>query len=171
MEIWKDIKGYEGKYQISSFGRVKSLPRKTNNRNGSYTTKERILKAGLSGCGYLTTALSKDGKCKTFKIHQLVAIVFLNHNPCGHNLVIDHLDNNPKNNRVDNLEIVTARENANRRKVKRTSTYSGVCWDKDRKRWRGCIYLNGKTKYLGLFTSEIEAAKAYQNALNNIIKL
>ena len=97
-EMWKDIKGYEGMYQISNLGKVKSLPRDTRNRfkNG------RIMKPMLSNTGYYMIGLYKNRQYKRFSVHRLVALNFI---PNPHNLSeINHKDENPKNNCVSNLE-------------------------------------------------------------------
>ena len=94
-EEWKDIEGFEGYYQVSNMGNVKSL-------NYNKTGKEKIMKTWDSGQGYQKVQLCKDGKSKTYTVHRLVATAFLE-NP--DNLpVINHKDENPKNNNVDNLE-------------------------------------------------------------------
>ena len=91
-EIWKDIKDYEGLYQVSNFGRVKSI------RFG----KERILKSGTNNWGYLFVKLCKNGKIKPFLVHRLVAEAFL---PNTDNLpCVNHKDENKQNNNVNNLE-------------------------------------------------------------------
>ena len=94
-EIWKDILGYEGKYMVSNWGRVKSL----NYRN---TGKEGIMKLNKNKDGYLQVQLHQDGKAKMYLVHQLVATAFIE-NPEGYT-VVNHKDENPKNNNVDNLE-------------------------------------------------------------------
>lgn len=92
MEIWKDIEGYEGLYQVSNYGRVKSL----NKRKG------RILKPAKDKGGYLRVALHKQGTQKHYKIHRLVAQAFI---PNPQNLPqVNHKDENPTNNTVQNLE-------------------------------------------------------------------
>ena len=160
-EIYKDIKGYEG-YQVSNMGNVKSLKGK----------RERILKEGLTGKvgnQYLAINLCKNGKAKTFKVHQLVCIAFLNHVPNGSKgLVADHRNNNPLDNRLDNLQLITHRLNSSKDQNNCSSKYTGVCWDEARNKWRSSIMINGKTKHLGYFTNELEASKVYQNALNNL---
>ena len=94
-EIWKDIQGYEGLYMVSNLGRVKSL-------NYHRTGKERIMKPSDNGHGYLFVVLCKDGKDKNCRINRLVAQAFL---PNPNNLPeVNHKDENPKNNRVENLE-------------------------------------------------------------------
>lgn len=97
-EIWKDIPDYEGIYQVSNCGRVKSLKRKTNNQYGK---KDTILKPQTNG-NYLKIVLSKNGKTKSIFIHRIVALCFIE-NPNEYNIV-NHLDNNPKNNIYTNLE-------------------------------------------------------------------
>lgn len=156
MEIWKEIKNYEN-YLISNSGNVKSL------KNG----KERILKTNMSR-NYLQVCLSNKNIKNYKKIHQLVAITFLNHNPCGMNLVINHINFNKLDNRVENLEIVTVRDNSNKKHLKSTSKYIGVSWKKTHKSWSSNIFLNGKQKNLGYFKNELEAHNAYQNELKKI---
>ena len=100
-EEWRDVPGYLGYYMVSNFGRVKSL----------CYGKERILKPLKVGKGYLQVILFKDGKHKSFYIHRLVALVFL---PNPDNLtIINHKDENPLNNCVDNLEWCTQKYNVN----------------------------------------------------------
>lgn len=99
IEIFKDIKGFEGLYQVSNTGRVKSL----------YFGKERILKYGKNSCGYLFVVLCKDGKMKTYKVHRLVAKAFI---PNPLNLpFINHKDENKENNRSENLEYCDRKYN------------------------------------------------------------
>ena len=101
-EIWKDVKDYEGLYQVSNMGRVKSL----NYRN---TGKEKIMKGFDNGHGYLFVVLFKDGKDKKCRINRLVAQAFLE-NP--QNLPeVNHKDNIRTNNCVDNLEWCTKQYN------------------------------------------------------------
>lgn len=103
-EIWRDIKRYEGKYQVSNTGKVKSL-------NYRRTGKEKILKLDDNGHGYLYVSLSKDGKGKSYPVHKLVATAFLE-NP--NNLPeVNHKDENKYNNCVDNLEWCSRSYNIN----------------------------------------------------------
>ena len=159
MEEFRDIKGHEGSYQVSNLGRVKSL-----NFN-----KERILRGGQGSGGYLTVSLFKDGKQKTRRVHKLVAEAFLNHKPCGHKLVVNHINFIRHDNRADNLELDTNRNNCNRKHLKSSSEYTGVSWNKKSNIWIASIKINGKQKHLGSFTDELEASKAYQKALSEII--
>ena len=166
-EIWKDIPKYEGLYQASNLGRVKSLSRLRFNNGGKFTSKEKILKPAKCK-NYLLVVLYKNKIAKSIQVHQLVAMAFLNHAPCGHKRVINHIDNNQTNNKVCNLEIVSQRENSYTHHVG-TSKYTGVSWDSARNKWASKIMINAKTKFLGRFNTEIEASIAYQNKLKEII--
>ena len=110
-EVWKPITNYEVLYEVSSLGRIKSLNRIIKGRWGRTEISEKILKPATDKNGYLIVTLCKSGKQKTFKIHQLVAIHFI---PNPNNFVaINHKDENPQNNNVDNLEWCDAKYNAN----------------------------------------------------------
>lgn len=108
-EIWKDIENYEGCYQVSNLGRVRSLTRKVDTFNGVRTTKGRILKPTLTDMGYLTICLKQHQKSKTFFIHRLVAKAFIP-NPNNYP-IINHKDSVPTNNNVENLEWCTQSHN------------------------------------------------------------
>ena len=112
MEIWKDVKGYEGICQVSNYGRLRTIGRfVANSRNGEKTLyrKPIIKKQTLSG-GYLIVTLNKDGKCETAFVHRLVAAAFVPGFTERKNQV-NHKDEDKTNNRADNLEWVTTAEN------------------------------------------------------------
>jgi len=164
-EIFKDVKGYEGLYQVSNLGRVKSLERENTDTIGrTQKTKEKIL-IPVSFCAYYGVNLYKSNEKKTKAIHQLVAVAFLDHVVNGMNLVVNHVDLNKLNNNVNNLEIVTQRENTNRKHIKSSSKYAGVSWYKRDSKWKAQIQIKGKRKHLGYFDNELEASNAYQKAL------
>lgn len=110
-EIWRDIVGYEGLYQISNEGKVKSLARDVEWRGTIRHQPEQIKKLSPDRDGYLLVGLSKDGKPKSCKVHRLVASAFIE-NPDGLPEV-NHIDENKTNNSVENLEWVTHKENIN----------------------------------------------------------
>jgi hypothetical protein len=162
MEVWKSINGFED-YQISNYGRVKSLKKNT----------EKILKSHPNEKGYYKVDLYLNNKRKTIRIHKLVSQYFLNHIGDGTmKLVIDHIDNDKSNNRVDNLQIVTNRQNSSKtlkRKIGKTSSqYVGVTWCKNNKKWIAQIQINKKRNHLGCFINEYDAHLTYQNKLKEI---
>jgi hypothetical protein len=159
-EIWKDIPDYEGFYQVSTLGRIKSL-------GNNMSKKEKILKNFISGTYYMID-LNKKGLSKSFLVHQLVAIAFLNHIPCKHKLVVNHINFNRLDNRVENLEIITQRQNANQKHLKSSSKYTGVSWHKKDKKWQSMIMINGKLKYLGSFICETKASFTYETELKKL---
>lgn len=103
-QIWKDIPGYEGKYQVSNTGRVRSL-------NYNRTGKTKVLKQNTNKLGYKSVFLCKDGKFKRYYIHRLVALAFIL-NPNNYP-IINHKDENPSNNYYKNLEWCTYEYNVN----------------------------------------------------------
>lgn len=168
IEEWRDIKDYEGYYQVSNLGRVKSLARVIESKSGYwYAKREEFLNGSVDSNGYiLITLINKNKKHK--RLHQLVAEAFLNHTPNGHKIVVDHIDNDKSNNRVDNLQLITTRENNSKDKKNKTSKYTGVSWNKKSNKWVAHIKINGKSKHLGYFENEDEASEAYQKALRNL---
>ena len=105
-EVWKDIEGYDGAYQVSDLGRVRSL------KYG----KVRVLRPVNNGKGYLVVHLKRDGSQKNFLVHRIVAQAFIPNNDESKNQV-NHKDENKENNRVDNLEWCDNRYN---------NTYNGL---------------------------------------------
>ncbi|MCK4500824.1 HNH endonuclease [Candidatus Babeliales bacterium] len=166
----KEIVNYEGLYEISLDGEIKSLGRyvKHSSGNGECFRKPRILKQSINSRGYkVVTLFDKDGKRKMWGVHMLMAMTFLNHTPDGtHKLVVDHKDNNRLNNQLDNLQIITGRENTSKDRKGGTSKYVGVSWYKKTSKWVSYIHLDGKKRFIGYFDDEQEAHLAYQKELN-----
>src|SRR6056297_1965952 len=117
MEIWKDIPNYKNHYQASSYGNIKSVERPVySDGKLHYVQKEKILKTPVNNRnGYKMVTLCRNGVCKKMTVHQIVCMTFLEHKPSGFKLVCNHKNFNKLDNRVENLEIVTNRENSNQK--------------------------------------------------------
>lgn len=175
-EIWKTIDGYPD-YMISSMGRVKSLDREILNRwgNGYRLIKGKILKGGKHR-GYLYVSLSRNGKCKTFTVHKLVAQHFI---PNPNNLSeIDHINTDRTDNRVENLRWCTHKENQNntvtksKMKLNKSKSKPILQFSKDGefiKKWNSCSDIK---RELGYNQSSISACchnmKSYHTAYGYI---
>lgn len=162
LEEWRDVPGYDGLYKISDQGNLISI------RKG----KIRQLNPGKTGGGkrYLGTTLIKDGKVKTYLIHQLVAMAFLGYELNGHKIVVDHLNNDGFDNRLENLQLIT--HSGNLRKNRRPDAISqhiGVTVNAGRSgnKYKAILYINGKALYLGSFKSEVAASWIFKAADEN----
>lgn len=152
VEVWKDIKGYEGLYQVSNKGRVKSMDRYANNNGTLQFRPERILKQNIQNTGTnkrCAVTLSKDGKITRIRVHRLVAAAFI---PNPENKPhIDHIDTDSTNNAVENLRWVTPKENMNNPLTKKRQSESkkghpdwGAHLSKEQRMENGRIYREGR---------------------------
>ena len=166
IEKFVDIKGYEGYYQISNLGRIKSLGRVVPMKGKSgRKCKERILVQCPNNLGYLVNVLCK-GTRKTWKIHHLVAMAFMNIKPDStRKMHIDHIDNNKLNNKLNNLQVITGRENLSKDRKNKSSKYTGVSWSKSSNKWCSNISIEGVVYHLGRYSEEEKASNVYQYAL------
>jgi hypothetical protein len=168
-EIWLPIPNYEGLYEISNYGRVKSFlsPPKKNKVN--IPLKEgKIINPFYDKKKYLKLHLTKNKNPKTFLVHRLVMLAFVGESK----LAVDHIDGNKENNYLSNLRYCTNRENSiyyYEKKEGKSSKRVGVSYSKDRKKWCSFIRINKKQLYLGAFNSEEEAEKKYLEAKKNIV--
>ena len=155
-EIFKDVEGYEGKYQISNLGRFKSL----------HYINPRIINPHISVSGYCYLVLHLRGVKSHKRINRLVAFAFII-NYESSKIIVNHIDGNILNNRSDNLEWVTHRENTAHGFINRntSSNLIGVSWRKDNKKWRARILINKKNISLGNYDTKEEAHQAYLDAL------
>ena len=165
-EEWRDVKSYEGSYMVSDTGRVKSLDRVTYDKNNrKINRKSKVISSYVDSTGYSAVRFHSDKGSKTCRVHQLVAESFLNHEKCGHKRVVDHIDNNPLNNNLCNIQLISHRENCSKDK-KRKGNYIGVnCVGN---RWRAVIFIDGIRNHLGYFSTEEEAKDSYNNKLKEI---
>lgn len=171
IEEWKDLPGFNGKYQVSNLGNVRTINRVCNTHNGgSYIRKGCMLKLVINNRGYYHLNLwdSEKNKAVNLRVHIMVAMTFLGHDPCGMKVVVDHIDSNKLNNRVDNLQLTTQRINSSKSLRKTSSKYVGVSFDKVRNKWMSSIYCNGKRKHLGRYNCELVAHVAYIKELNKL---
>ena len=171
-EIWKDIKGYEGRYKVSNLGRVLSTAQ----------THSRILRGHLSNNGYRRMSLrTAGGKDKSFPVHRLVLQAFAS-NP-ENKPHVDHIDNDRLNNKLENLRWATAQENARGKTLRKTvgknglmlSKYRGVTKLRLKKKdgsyrnltrpYMAYIIIDAKHVHLGNFKTENEAAEARNKAV------
>lgn len=176
-EVWKDVKGYETHYEISSYGRLRSKERYAPCKGG----KTRLVKSALKKLfynrnGYFITTLSKEGVLKTFTVHQLVAQAFIPNFIKG--MELNHIDGDKTNNHVTNLEISNPSHNqlhAVRSGLvpkRGTSIYQNVSYitnPRAKAKWVGSIRHAGKSCYgWKTFMTEEEAAKHVDFLLDSI---
>ena len=159
-EEWRGVVNFETHYEVSNFGRVKSLSRRVRcgHRGGFIDTKERIMRLSPDTSGYLSFGASKNDRSKSLKVHKEVAMAFMNHTPNGFVTVVDHIKKSLKLNNVFNLQLISNRENC----TKERGEYVGVTWSNAAKRWRARTQIGGKERHIGLFDTRDEARDAYQ---------
>lgn len=152
-EIWKDIEEYSGLYQVSNLGRIKS-------KNG--VLKTRV----LFNSTYVVVTLCMYGISEECNVHVLVARAFKGFKSKGFKFVVDHIDENPLNNRADNLRILTSRQNTYRAidKSKTHSELIGVTWQKHRSKFYSSIKIDRVSIHLGTH----ETNEKYLNTLYEI---
>lgn len=163
-EIWKQVKGYEGIYEVSNLGRVKSLARTVKAIYGRAThyseqkVKERILKPSFSTYGYAYVALARNGKSKTTLVHRIVAEAFI---PNPDNLpCVNHKDENPSNDCVDNLEWCTYTYNNTYKNIhlrKKHTNRRIIQYDLDMNELKRWDSITEAAEFYGIQTTNISA--------------
>lgn len=159
-EIWKDIVGYEGIYQVSNLGEVKSLSRIVDrgllpNR----FQKERILKKSINAQCYYVVNLTKQSKQKVHTVHSLVAMCFIGERK---GLDTNHIDSNKLNNCLNNLEYVSRRENTCHGKS-RKHDFPGISFRYKTQKWAANPVFNGHVNDLGSFSKKDDAISCVMN--------
>lgn len=164
---------HENEYEIPGFPFYKIT---SNGNVYSYKRGKKILMTpSISNSGYLLVGLRKEGKRKHIFIHQLMAMTFLGHVPNGHENVVDHINENKLDNRIENLRLISNRENVSIGKHKKRNLPTGVSIHRIKGAYRDYIYFRAqiyldKGTHLGLFKSPQAASEAYQQALINFEK-
>lgn len=153
-EVWLPIRSYFN-YEVSSQGRVRNLKTK------------KIMKQKIDK-GYQQITLSEKGMQKTHQMHRLICSAFRLNPQCKP--CVDHIDNNPSNNSIQNLRWATNSENQ-MKKTKQCNNHSGVTgvdWNKASKKWRASVQMDGIRKHLGYFSSLEKAKKARITAVDKM---
>lgn len=167
-EVWKDIPEWEGFYQASSLGRIRSLHRYDKDSLGRTKNKKgrvRVVKEKTNS--YLGLTLTTSNKRKSCSVHKLVCSTF--HPNTENKCCVNHKDSNKQNNRANNLEWCTIRENVKHwieNDASQSSNYIGVSIVRSYNKWRSAIELNGVVYSLGTYESELKAYTAYTDALS-----
>jgi hypothetical protein len=167
-EQWKPVVKYEGLYVVSNFARIKRiLASVPHNASGYIRRKEKLLTQNKTKDGYRKVILSKENKHRVERVHIIVWEAWGDEDRHKPGYVIDHNDNNKDNNAISNLRLITHRLNNSKDSKRKHSKYLGVSKHSNKaKSWEANICIDGKKKRLGLFYTEEDAAKAYQNALS-----
>lgn len=161
---WRDIRGYEGKYQVSSCGLVKRMAYR-NKQN--LWVRSNLRKRNTNTAGYYQVTLRFRGKNKYPLVHRLVHQAF--NGPLKRNMDIDHINCVRKDNRAINLRQVTRRENLSNRSDERASQYVGVSKNPRKPgSWVAHITIKNKQYYLGGYSTEEKASEAYQKRLSTL---
>ena len=147
-EIWKDVAGYEGLYQVSNMGRVKTLDKAIKTSFGKRMSKEKILSPIIQKSGYAHIGLWRDKKCKQSCVHRLVAYAFCINTDPSTKIQVNHINENKLDNRACNLEWVTAKENTN---------YGGCIARRIYGREKSVECLSKEGVYVRTFKSQAEA--------------
>ena len=169
-EIWKAIPSYEGLYEASTAGRIKSCDRivpHSKDSSDSRVLNGKLLRYGYNTRGYQLVVLSKNGKTTTKHVHVLIAITFLDHIPKS-GFIVEHDDEDKNNNSLSNIKIRTQRVNVVKHiSLKKDFETIGTTKISDG-RYKASIYVNGKTKNLGVFQTRKLAHNAYLQEFNKI---
>lgn len=153
-EVWKDIEGYNGDYQVSDLGRIKSVYRLIT-RNGVHRQRKERIFLPHSKKGYLHVRLIKDGEYKNYRVHRLVMAAFKGESK----LTIDHINGVKWDNRLENLRYCTNRQNNVFHQIKSGKNLTGAY--KIKNRWSSIISFKRKPIYLGCYKTAEEAHQRY----------
>jgi hypothetical protein len=165
--------GQETNVEVTKCGRVRKI--KTDwfeygKYNPYYNYREIDLSKLKLNLGYYKTGIEvKNIGYKSVAIHQLVAAAFLGYKFMGYKNVVDHIDSNTLNNHLENLRVVSHRENMSKEKTIKSGLPTGVCFDKSCNKYKAQIVINGKNKHLGRFKTIEEAQEIYKKELSSLV--
>ncbi len=161
IEQWKEVPGYKGEYWISNLGRVKSFRQ---------SKVGKILMERYDGRGYVQYILCDNRVRTNHKGHHLVWDNFGQGDRDGRIINVDHIDDDKRNNHIDNLQLLTNRDNLAKgmKKVNKSSQYTGVYKPKNSSKFHAYITINKKHIFLGSFDYEYDAHLAYQKAKSEL---
>lgn len=164
-EIWKEVKGFEGIYEVSNAGKVRCIERTVIRRNGRpLRIKGGEMYIGEDRYGYQIVNFNVNKKRYVKKVHRLVYESHIGYvNPY---MVIDHIDNNRKNNNVNNLQQITGRINTSKDRVKILNLPTGVFKNSSGTGYKAIIQIDNKTNYIGTYKTIKEADEAYKSVLS-----
>lgn len=148
VEEYRFIPNTNNEYMVSNLGNVKSLKQGRN----------LVMKTPKNKEGYCFVNLRINGKSKVQTVHKLVAMAFLGHIPNGITNVVDHIDGNKSNNNLENLRVISNKENTTRYR-------RGYYFCKQKSKWHVRTLHNGKIMHIGFYKCELDAREAYLNAL------
>jgi hypothetical protein len=160
--------GLETNIEVTQCGRVRRVKKDWMQRNrvigeidfNKLKTPNRYTQISIKIKAY---------KSKTIYVHQLIAAAFLNYKWQGQKLVVDHIDSNKDNNHVNNLRLITSRENISKERSLKSGLPTGVYFYKRDKKYRAAININRKYIYLGNYNTPEEASQAYENKLKTLL--
>lgn len=166
-EEWKDIRGYEGIYQVSDKGRVRSFRVKDGYVGFKLSDTPKLISLIPNGNGYLYVSLVKDGKRTNHYVHRMVAEAFIGPIPKGH--VINHIDYDKANNSAENLEIVTQKDNVlySAHKMRRPKKRTGDYYIRYREK-NNSYEVTVRLRHVGTYKTIEEARKARDEYINKI---
>ena len=160
-EVWKDVEGFEGLYQVSNLGRLKSYKKdgsghiyKLTNKNGDYF---RVVLYGT------------DGKRKSYGLHRLIAGAFIE-NPFGYK-EINHIDSNKQNNRIENLEWCSREYNAEHARKHNPNMLDGMIWHNKHVRAKPVYQFTKKMEFVRQYPSAAEASRETGVCSRNILQV
>ena len=160
--------GFETNVEVTKCGKVRKVKVDFTQRTRHIGEIDFNLIKKTRGYSEFSINVKNLGLKKVY-VHQLVAAAFLDYKFQGHKMVVDHINSNKENNSLDNLRVITTRENNSKERRIKTGLPTGVCWNKNAKKYMSQIFYNKKAYYLGIYKTIEEASNAYESKLKTLI--